>query len=172
MVVLDSYAARTAHGAEAVFSRWADPEGWPEWDAEVREVTFAGPAMIGARGTSRMAMGPAEDELRARDEFLAQQARPQALIQPIPPHGAEFKSTARMSLRGMGPPVLIGLDAEDQRDVDLAMVELDGTDNKSRLGANAILGASLAIAKAAADARGLPLYSYVGGVAAHVLQFR
>ena len=65
--------------------------------------------------------------------------------------------------------LLIGLDAEDQRDVDLAMVELDGTENKSRLGANAILGASLAIAKAAADARGLPLYSYVGGVAAHVL---
>ncbi|WP_057882756.1 phosphopyruvate hydratase [Tsuneonella troitsensis] len=65
--------------------------------------------------------------------------------------------------------LLIGLDAEDQRDVDLAMVELDGTENKSRLGANAILGASLAIAKAAADARGLPLYSYVGGVAAHIL---
>ncbi|MFY7836065.1 MAG: phosphopyruvate hydratase [Novosphingobium sp.] len=64
---------------------------------------------------------------------------------------------------------ILGMDAEDQRDVDLAMIELDGTENKSRLGANAILGTSLAIAKAAADARGLPLYSYVGGVSAHVL---
>ena len=64
---------------------------------------------------------------------------------------------------------LLGLDGEDQRDIDLAMIELDGTENKSRLGANAILGVSLAIAKAAANARGLPLYSYVGGVGAHVL---
>jgi len=64
---------------------------------------------------------------------------------------------------------LIGADGEDQRDIDLAMIELDGTENKSRLGANAILGVSLAVAKASADARGLPLYSYVGGVAAHVL---
>ena len=64
---------------------------------------------------------------------------------------------------------LLGLDAEDQRDLDLAMIELDGTANKSRLGANAILGVSLAAAKAAANARGLPLYSYIGGVSAHVL---
>ncbi len=65
--------------------------------------------------------------------------------------------------------LLTGVDAEDQRDIDLGMIEADGTDNKSRLGANAILGVSLAVAKAAADARGLPLYSYIGGVAAHVL---
>ncbi|NOW47957.1 enolase [Novosphingobium sp. SG751A] len=64
---------------------------------------------------------------------------------------------------------LVGVDAEDQRDIDLAMIELDGTPNKARIGANAILGVSLATAKAAADARGLPLYSYVGGVSAHVL---
>ena len=64
---------------------------------------------------------------------------------------------------------LVGLDAEEQREIDLTMIELDGTDNKSRLGANAILGASLAVSKAAAAARGLPLYSYVGGVSAHVL---
>ena len=64
---------------------------------------------------------------------------------------------------------LVGHDAEDQRDIDLAMIALDGTENKSRLGANAILGVSLATAKAAADARGMPLYAYVGGVAAHVL---
>jgi len=64
---------------------------------------------------------------------------------------------------------LLGLDAEDQRDVDMAMIELDGTENKARIGANAILGTSLAVAKAAANARGLPLYSYIGGVSAHVL---
>ena len=65
--------------------------------------------------------------------------------------------------------VVEGLDAEDQGEIDAAMIELDGTDTKSRLGANGILGVSLAVAKAAADARGLPLYRYVGGVAAHVL---
>ena len=64
---------------------------------------------------------------------------------------------------------VVGMDAEDQADLDRAMIELDGTDNKSRLGANAILGVSLAVAKAAADARGLPLYRYVGGVSAHLL---
>jgi enolase len=64
---------------------------------------------------------------------------------------------------------LLGVDAEDQRDIDMMMIELDGTPNKANLGANAILGTSLAVAKAAANARGLPLYSYVGGVSAHVL---
>jgi enolase len=64
---------------------------------------------------------------------------------------------------------LLGLDGEDQRDIDLTMIALDDTENKGRLGANAILGTSLAVAKAAANARGLPLYAYVGGVSAHVL---
>ena len=64
---------------------------------------------------------------------------------------------------------ILGLDAEDQRDIDHVMIELDGTENKARLGANAILGTSLAVAKAAANARGLPLYSYIGGVSAHLL---
>ena len=64
---------------------------------------------------------------------------------------------------------LSGLDAEDQRGLDAAMIQLDGTKNKSRLGANAILGVSLAAAKAAAAASGLPLYRYVGGASAHVL---
>ncbi len=64
---------------------------------------------------------------------------------------------------------VLGMDAEDQGDIDRVMIELDGTPNKSRLGANAILGVSLAVAKAAADARGMPLYRYVGGVAAHLL---
>jgi enolase len=64
---------------------------------------------------------------------------------------------------------LRGMDAEDQRRIDAALITLDGTRNKSRLGANAILGVSLATAKAAADASGLPLYRYVGGTSAHIL---
>ncbi len=64
---------------------------------------------------------------------------------------------------------LFDMDAEDQEEIDAAMIALDGTENKANLGANAILGVSLAVAKAAADARGLPLYRYVGGVNAHVL---
>lgn len=64
---------------------------------------------------------------------------------------------------------LLGIDAEDQEEVDAMMIALDGTENKSHLGANALLGVSLAAAKAAADARGLPLYRYVGGVSARVL---
>jgi enolase len=64
---------------------------------------------------------------------------------------------------------LVGWDAGDQRDIDLQMLDLDGTDNKARLGANAILGVSLAVAKAAAQEAGLPLYRYVGGTNAHVL---
>ncbi|MDO8802146.1 phosphopyruvate hydratase [Phenylobacterium sp.] len=64
---------------------------------------------------------------------------------------------------------LSGFEAEDQRRLDTLLIELDGTPNKSRLGANAILGVSLAVAKAAATAADLPLYKYVGGVSARVL---
>jgi enolase len=64
---------------------------------------------------------------------------------------------------------LSGMDAEDQRGIDAALIKLDGTDNKNRIGANAILGVSLAAAKAAAVSNSLPLYRYVGGVNAHVL---
>jgi enolase len=66
-------------------------------------------------------------------------------------------------------PLLVGYDATDQRHVDDALLDLDGTPNKSDIGANAILGASLATAKAAAASRGLPLYAYLGGPNAHVL---
>ena len=76
---------------------------------------------------------------------------------------------AVQAVNGPIAETLLDMDAEDQGEVDAAMIALDGTDNKGSLGANAILGASLAVAKAAADARGLPLYRYVGGVAAHVL---
>ena len=62
-----------------------------------------------------------------------------------------------------------GLEAENQIQIDRTMIELDGTPNKSRLGANAILGVSLAVAKAAAESAALPLFRYVGGAAAHVL---
>ncbi len=64
---------------------------------------------------------------------------------------------------------LRGMDAEDQRRIDHALITLDGTKNKSRLGANAILGVSLAVAKAAADAAALPLYRYIGGTNARVM---
>jgi enolase len=64
---------------------------------------------------------------------------------------------------------LRGMEAEDQRRIDSALIQLDGTPNKGRLGANAVLGVSLAVAKAAADASALPLYRYLGGTAAHIL---
>jgi enolase len=64
---------------------------------------------------------------------------------------------------------LVGFDAVEQKAIDMILIELDGTPNKSKLGANAILGTSLAVAKAAANALSLPLYRYIGGVYAHVL---
>ena len=73
------------------------------------------------------------------------------------------------AVNGEVADALLGIDAEDQRDVDTMLIALDGTENKGRLGANALLGVSLAVAKAGANARGLPLWSYVGGVSAHVL---
>ncbi len=66
-------------------------------------------------------------------------------------------------------PAVVGLNADDQRLVDQALLDCDGTPDKSRLGANAILGVSLAVARAAADAAGLPLFRYVGGPNAHIL---
>ena len=73
------------------------------------------------------------------------------------------------AVNGEMSDALIGLEAEDQIAIDDAMIALDGTPNKARLGANAILGVSLAVAKAAADASTLPLYRYVGGTSARVL---
>src|SRR5262245_62085078 len=64
---------------------------------------------------------------------------------------------------------LSGMDAEDQRRIDDALIKLDGTPNKGRLGANAVLGVSLAVAKAAAEAVGVALYRYLGGTNAHLL---
>ena len=83
--------------------------------------------------------------------------------------GGKGVSKAVDSVNGEIADEVVGLDAEDQALIDAAMIALDGTENKGRLGANAILGVSLATAKAAADARGLPLYRYVGGVDANLL---
>ena len=66
-------------------------------------------------------------------------------------------------------PAVVGLDAQEQRAIDAAMIALDGSANKGTIGANAILGVSLAVAKAAADSAGVPLYQYLGGPNAHVL---
>src|SRR5947199_8835499 len=66
-------------------------------------------------------------------------------------------------------PEIVDMDATDQRSIDLRMIDMDGTDNKNNLGANAILGVSLAVAKAAANSLGLPLYQYIGGVNAYTL---
>jgi len=73
------------------------------------------------------------------------------------------------SVNGELADLVMGREAEEQAELDAAMIALDGTPNKARLGANAILGISLAVARAAADARGLPLYRYVGGVSACTL---
>ena len=83
--------------------------------------------------------------------------------------GGKGVGKAVQSVNGEITEAVIGMDAEDQIGLDEAMIALDGTDNKGRLGANAILGVSLATAKAAAVAVGLPLYRYVGGVDANLL---
>ncbi|OBK24220.1 phosphopyruvate hydratase [Mycobacterium asiaticum] len=82
--------------------------------------------------------------------------------------GKGVKKAVQAVLDEIGPAV-IGLNADDQRLVDQALVDLDGTPDKSRLGANAILGVSLAVAKAAADSAALPLFRYLGGPNAHIL---
>ncbi len=84
-------------------------------------------------------------------------------------YGGKGVKDAVKAVNGKIAKLLTDFEAEDQAEIDAAMIDLDGTDNKSKLGANAILGVSLAVAKAAAESRGLPLYRYVGGVAAHVL---
>ena len=84
-------------------------------------------------------------------------------------YGGKGVKQAVGSVNGDIADALIGMDAEDQRRLDRIMCELDGSPNKSKLGANAILGVSLAVAKAAAASSGLPLYRYIGGVNARVL---
>jgi enolase 1/2/3 len=83
--------------------------------------------------------------------------------------GGKGVSGAVAAVGGEIADALIGADALDQRAIDYELIDLDGTDDKSRLGANAILGTSLAVAKAGADELALPLYRYLGGIDAHVL---
>jgi len=78
-------------------------------------------------------------------------------------------ANAVSNVNGVIAESLFGWDASDQRGIDAEMITMDGTANKSKLGANAILGVSLAVAKAAANSFGMPLYRYLGGVYAHVL---
>jgi enolase len=84
-------------------------------------------------------------------------------------YGGKGVRLAVANVDGEIAEALIGRDASDQRQIDLALCDLDGTPTKARLGANAIVATSLAIAKAAADEAGLPLYRYLGGVDAHAL---
>jgi enolase len=84
-------------------------------------------------------------------------------------YGGKSVLTAARNVETEIAPAVLGRDAEDQRAFDTALIELDGTNNKSRLGANAVLGCSLAVAKAAAANAGVSLYRWVGGVGAHVL---
>ena len=83
--------------------------------------------------------------------------------------GGKGVMNAVRAVNGEIADTIVGYEAEEQTEIDAAMIALDGTDNKARLGANAILGVSLAVAKAAADARSMPLYRYVGGVGADLL---
>ncbi|NUR11649.1 MAG: phosphopyruvate hydratase [Bradyrhizobium sp.] len=83
--------------------------------------------------------------------------------------GGKGVGKAVEAVNGEIAEAVVGMEAEDQADIDRTMINLDGTENKGRLGANAILGVSLAAAKAAAEARGLPLYRYVGGVDSNLL---
>ena len=83
--------------------------------------------------------------------------------------GGKGVTKAVQAVNGEIAEEIVGLEAEDQAALDAEMIRLDGTENKERLGANAILGVSLAAAKAAADAVGLPLYRYVGGVDSNLL---
>ena len=84
-------------------------------------------------------------------------------------YGGKGVTKAVANVNGLIADELFGMDASDQRAIDFSLLALDGTPNKSKLGANAILGASLAVAKAAANSVELPLYRYLGGVHAHVL---
>ena len=83
--------------------------------------------------------------------------------------GGKGVSEAVQAVNGAIAEAIVGFEAEDQTEIDAAMIDLDGTPNKGRLGANAILGVSLATARAAAEARGMPLYRYVGGTGATLL---
>jgi enolase len=136
----------TVHGREVLDSR-----GNPTVEVEVLLVS-------GAAGRAAVPSGASTGEFEAVE-----------LRDGGDRFGGKGVATAVGNVNGQIADLLEGFDALDQRGVDQAMILLDGTDTKSSLGANAILGASLAVAKAAAAHCELPLYRYVGGVNAHVL---
>ncbi len=100
---------------------------------------------------------------------LRGQRAPRRRQGPLPGQGVEQAVEAVIEEVG---PALVGHDAHEQRLIDQVMLDLDGTPNKNRLGANAILGVSLAVAKAAASAADLPLFRYLGGPNAHACPCR
>jgi enolase len=129
-----------------------DSRGFPTVEVEVTLAT-------GARGRASVPSGKstgAHEAVERRDDGQAA-------------WGGKGVTGPVASVNGEIADVLIGWEALDQRGIDAQLVALDGTDNKGRLGANAILGVSLAVARAAADELDLPLYRHIGGTNAHVL---
>ena len=113
----------------------------------------------GAMGRAGVPSGASTGEREALELVDGDKAR----------YGGKGRLKAVENVNDKIAPELIGYDATEQRAIDAAMIELDGTENKSDLGANAILGVSLAVAKAAAEALCVPLYQYIGGVNARTL---
>ena len=129
-----------------------DSRGWPTVEVEV----LLDDGSVGRAAVPSGASTGAHEAVELRDG------------DPARYHGkGVLKACA--AVNGEIADALLGIDAEEQGDIDAAMIALDGTPNKGRCGANAILGVSLAAAKAAAESRGLPLHRYIGGVSAHVL---
>jgi enolase len=110
----------------------------------------------GARGTAAVPSGASTGEHEALELRDGDKSR----------YGGKGVKVACDAVEHQISEILVGQEALDQAGVDEAMIELDGTENKSKLGANAMLGVSLAVARAAADECGLPLYRYIGGVGA------
>ena len=102
-------------------------------------------------------------------EVLDSRGNPTVEVEVALDDGSFGRATAVDHVNEEIADALIGMEATDQRAIDQTLIELDGTPNKGKLGANAILGASLAVAKAAAESTELTLYSYIGGANAHLL---
>lgn len=138
---------------ESVYGREVlDSRGNPTVEVEVR-------LMDGGFGSVIVPSGASTGEHEAVELRDGDKAR----------YGGKGVLKAVENVNGPIVEALFGLDAIDQKSIDQALIELDGTPNKAVLGANAVLGASLAVAKAAADSQGLPLYRYLGGTYAHQL---
>src|SRR5690348_508326 len=128
-----------------------DSRGNPTVEVEVELIT-------GARGRAAVPSGASTGVHEAHE-----------LRDGGPRYGGKGVERAVANVNDEVRDAVIGLEAGDQRGLDAALIELDGTPNKLRLGANALLGVSLAAAKAMAEETGQPLYRYVGGANAHVL---